>query len=265
MKDKSQQCQAMVGKRHAPNGPRRCKHNTARGVYCWQHLKEKDQLRITKVPDAKLGLITTEKRDKSDKIASFRDGTAQYAQPNIRPNAKKYKSILKATKDINKNTEITVPVASRAIKIISPPIPIKKKMRLIKPNHGPDPPELIFKPWPEDKIKPVRKKSSKPRMQRSRDEKYEILLLKKLVGLQKLFNDKKLADILKTPILNRVINVPKRESNKPTFQYGNILNELLTKERKRWIDHVNKSPNIKIKMTRDKADDIIKKLIKPKK
>jgi hypothetical protein len=122
--NKSQRCEAMVGKRHAPNGPRRCNHDTSRGIYCWQHLKEKDRLRIKKVPDAKLGLVTTVKREKSDKIASFNDGAAQYAQVSIRPNAKKVKSVLKATKDILKNTEVTVPASGR---VNLPIIPIKKK------------------------------------------------------------------------------------------------------------------------------------------
>ena len=53
----STRCTAMTGKRHAPDGPRRCNHDTTIKPYCWQHLKEKEGLRVTKVPDAALWML----------------------------------------------------------------------------------------------------------------------------------------------------------------------------------------------------------------
>ena len=134
----STRCAAMTGKRHAPDGPRRCNHDTTIKPYCWQHLKEKEGVRVTKVPDASLGLITTELRKKSSKFGSH---VVQYAQVAIRPNSKKIGRLLKAIKEIPKNAEVFVP-ASLAVKM---PIPIvKRKMKLIKPDHGPDLPPLVL-------------------------------------------------------------------------------------------------------------------------
>ena len=56
----NEQCHAMTGRRWAKE-PRRCKHTTNRGIFCWQHLKQKEGFRIKKstIPNAGLGLFTT--------------------------------------------------------------------------------------------------------------------------------------------------------------------------------------------------------------
>jgi hypothetical protein len=52
---------------------RRCKHTTLRGIYCWQHLKAIEHLRIKKstLLDAGLGLFTTVPIKKDVKITPY--------------------------------------------------------------------------------------------------------------------------------------------------------------------------------------------------
>jgi len=245
----SKRCIAIVGKRHAPDGPRRCNHDTARGDYCHQHLKEKQGLRIMKVPHAKLGLVTVKPIHKDDKIASFNDGVAQYAQPSIRSNAKVVKDYLKSTKDINKNSEVTIPAAGKATK------PLKSKMKLIKPIHMDLPPSP--KPRKPRVLKPKQPKlpsiSLKP-LPKTADERSIASLLNRLDVLRKLWNDQRMAGVLKVPITKRDIKLP------PTGpkQLGQLM-KLFRTERQAWVAHVNKGP---YKMTDEKAMALIDKMIK---
>ena len=249
----STRCTAMTGKRHAPDGPRRCNHDTTIKPYCWQHLKEKEGVRVTKVPDAALGLITTQLREKSSKFGSH---VVQYAQPAIRPNAKKIGRLLKAIKEIPKNAEVFVP-ASLAVKI---PIPIvkivKRKMKLIKPDHGPDLPPLILAVSP---VKKVKRAKPEKRVPRSNSDKHEIFILKRVIALQDLWNDAKLAHSLKIPVSQpRVINVPPRGDK----LFNTALEKLYRKEMDKYVDWVNKNP--RNAMTRAKLHDILDKIVQKK-
>ncbi len=235
----------LTGKRHAPEGERRCHHDTARGLFCWQHLKQREGLRITKVPHAKLGLVTTKPIPQNMKVTS---DAAEWAEPSIRPNAKKTGRTLKATKDIAKNTEVTVPATSAVIVK-------KKKMKLIKPQQNasilPIEPPLILPPSPKPKQKP------KPKVKaRSPADKHEIFHLKRLVALQDLWSDEKLAHELKIPVKKHVISVPARGDQ--LFNYP--LEKLLKKELQKWTAHVNKNP--RNAMTESKASAILEKIVK---
>ena len=243
----STRCTAMTGKRHAPDGPRRCNHDTTIKPYCWQHLKEKEGVRVTKVPDAALGLITTQLREKSSKFGSH---VVQYAQVAIRPNAKKIGRLLKAIKEIPKNAEVFVP-ASLAVKM---PIPIvKRKMKLIKPQHAPEPPPLVLAVTPVKKVK-----RAKP-VKRSNSDKHEIFILKRVIALQDLWNDTKLAQSLKIPVPQpRVINVPPRGDK----LFNTALEKLYRKEMDKCVDWVNKNP--RNAMTRAELHDILDKIVQKK-
>lgn len=256
----STRCHAMVGKRHAPNGTRRCNHDTARGLLCWQHLKEKEGLRITKASHG-MGVITTKPRKRNEKFGTI----ASFAQPSIRPNAKRVGDFLQATKDIRPGTEITVPAAERVKKARSAPVPPpKRKMRLIKPDHGDDPPELEFEPSPPSPkprkgslVPPTKKARAKP-VERSAADKHEIHFLKRMVALQDLWNDSKLAHELKIPVKKRVIDVPARGKQKFNLK----LEELLKTETKKWVKHVNQNP--RNAMTLSRAELILQDSVKRK-
>lgn len=79
----TQRCAAMTGKRWAKE-PRRCKHDTSRGIYCWQHLKEKEGLRVKKstVPGAGLGLFVTKPRKKGERITEYSGKRVVSRDPN---------------------------------------------------------------------------------------------------------------------------------------------------------------------------------------
>jgi len=257
----------MTGKRHAPQGPRRCKHRTSRGSFCWQHLKEKEGLRIMKVPNAKLGLVATKPFEKNDKVTEI--PTANFAQPSIRPNAKIRKRTLKATKDIAKNTEITVPVSGKSQQLpVVAPLPKKKKYRLIKPDHGPDMEDLppVIEEEEDAPKQPTRRGifDAKPRKKRipyTPQEKHEIFHLKRLIALENLWNDEKLAHKLKIPTSKRRFKVPSKKKG-ALFNYE--LEKMLKKETGDWVNYVNKA-NPRTRMTYDKAFDIIEKIVKERK
>ena len=137
---------------------------------------------------------------------------------------------------------------------------LEKKLRLIKPDHGPDLPDLVFQPWPEDIDRPQARKKAVLRKRKvlSNTDKHEVFLLKRLVVLQDLFNDKELSRELKIPVQKRVINVPARGDR----LFNTPLEKLLKAETTRWVDHVNKNP--RNKMTYSKAFDIIDKIVKRK-
>ena len=236
----STRCHAMVGKRHAPDGPRRCHHDTTRSLFCWQHLKEKEAVRITKGSDG-LGVVTTVPRKKDEKFGTV----AEFAQTSIRPNATRRGEKLQALKAIRPNTEVTVPAAPAAH---APPP--KRKMRLIRPDHGPEPPPLVFAPAPPTPPKKVRTKPA-----RSNADKHEIDLLRRVVALQDLWNDAKLAQSLKIPVATRVINVPARGDR----LFNTPLEKLYSKEMDKWIAHANQNP--RNAMTRLKLHDIIDKIL----
>ena len=256
----STRCHAMVGKRHAPNGTRRCDHDTARSIYCWQHLKEKEGLRITKMSDG-MGVLTTKPRKKNEKFGTI----ASFAQPSIRPNARRVGELLQATKDIRKGTEITVPAAKKAHLRSVPVPPPKRKMKLIKPDHGDEPPELVFDappPSPKQRkskgsVLPPKKPRAKP-VERSGADKHEIHFLKRVVALQHLWNDSELAHELKIPTAKRVIDVPARGKQKSNLK----LEQLLKEETKKWVKHVNKNP--RNNMTLSKAEFILQESVKRK-
>jgi hypothetical protein len=94
----------------------------------------------------------------------------------------------------------------------------------------------------------------KKRVPMSPQEKHELFHLKRLVALQHLWNDEKLAQSLKIPLVKRVINVPQKKKGE-LFNYG--LEKLLKTERGKWVKHVNQNP--RNKMTEAKAHDIIEK------
>ena len=129
-------------------------------------------------------------------------------------------------------------------KAVSAP-PGKKK--LIKPDHGPEPEDW---PVPEPDPEPVR-----ARVKRSPHEKHEIFYLKRLVALQQLWDDEKLATALKIPLVKHVINVPRRVEGK----FNKALEKLLIKERGEWVRHVNQNP--RNRMTDDRAYKIIEKAV----
>ncbi len=256
----STRCHAMVGKRHAPNGTRRCNHDTARSKYCWQHLKEKEGLRIMKASHG-MGVVTTKPRKKNEKFGTI----GSFAQPSIRPNAKRVGEYLVATTDIRKNTEVTVPAAERVKKkarerSVSPVPPPKRKMKLIKPDHGEDPPELVFEPPPpspkqpkKGSLAPKARAKAKPKTQA---DKHEIHFTKRIKALQVLWDDSDLAHELKIPRVKRVIDIPARGKQKINFK----LEELYKAETKKWVKHVNKNP--RNKMTFSKADYILQESTK---
>ena len=207
------------------------------------------------MPDAKLGLITTQPREKSSKFGSH---VVQYAQPAIRPNAKKIGRLLKAIKEIPKNAEVFVPAALAVKMPIPMPIPIvKRKMKLIKPDHGPDLPPLILAVSPVKM--PVKKvKRAKP-VPRSNSDKHEIFILRRVIALQDLWNDSKLAHSLKIPVSQpRVINVPSRGDK----LFNTALEKLYRKEMDKWVDWVNKNP--RNAMTRAKLHNILDKIVQKK-
>jgi hypothetical protein len=80
-----ERCHAMVGKRHAPNGERRCKHMTNRSNMCWQHLKEKQGFRIKKstIPNAGLGLFTTKPIARDKKVTDYSGDKISSNDPNF--------------------------------------------------------------------------------------------------------------------------------------------------------------------------------------
>jgi hypothetical protein len=64
---------------------RRCKHTTLRGIYCWQHLKAIEHLRIKKsilFPDAGMGLFTTVPIKKDVKITPYTGPVVVSHDPN---------------------------------------------------------------------------------------------------------------------------------------------------------------------------------------
>ena len=236
----SQRCIAIVGKRHAPEGPRRCNHDTARGQYCWQHLKEKEGLRIMKVPHAKLGLVTVKPIDRNNKVASFTNGVAQYAQPSIRSNAKVVKDNLKSTKTINRNSEVTIPAAGKATK------PIKPKLKLIKPK-------VLKAPKPiQSKLPTISLKA----LPKTADERSIISLLKRLDVLRKLWNDERMTSVLKIPMTRRDIIIPPEGPKR----LGQLM-KIFRTERQAWVAHVNKGP---YQMTDAKAMALIEKIANKK-
>jgi hypothetical protein len=62
----------------------RCKHITLRGRLCWQHLKQKEQLRITNstIPGANLGLFTTKPLVRGEDITRYTGRVVVNADPN---------------------------------------------------------------------------------------------------------------------------------------------------------------------------------------
>lgn len=76
-----QRCAATT-KRRGLN--RRCLHTTLRGMYCHQHLKQIEHLRIMKseLPEAKLGLFTTEDIPKGAVIAQYTGEEVVEADPD---------------------------------------------------------------------------------------------------------------------------------------------------------------------------------------
>lgn len=266
------QCIALVGKRWAPDGPRRCKHKTIRSKLCWAHLKEKEGLRVTKVPHAKLGLVTTKPIPKDEIVTSFdTSGAAEFAQPSIRPNAKIVKKDIKSIKDIDKNSEVTIP-ASTKVKLPKAIIeePKRKKMKLIKPDHGPDLPD-----WPavaeEPERKPRKPRVRKPKvpklhkpkgpkllpistkvLPKTADERSIDSLLIRLDVLERLYNSERMAKELKIPVAKHDIKLP------PTGpkRLGQLM-KLYRTERQSWVDRVNKGP---YQMTDEQAMEIIDKM-----
>ncbi len=235
----------------------RCKHTSLTSIYCWQHLKKNEGFRIKKVHGA-LGLVTTKPIEKGENVASYTPPLklAQWAKPSIRANTKVIRKgkVLRAIKDIAANHEVTTPFdLSAKPKPIIKPKPIVKKRKLIKPDHGPEPPELVFRAEPERAPKP---KPKIKRKARSPADKHEIFHLKRILALQDLYNDKNLAHELRIPVSHRVINVPPRGSQ--LFNYA--LEKLLKKEIQSWVDHVNQNP--RNRMTVSKANSIIEKIVK---
>jgi hypothetical protein len=246
----SKRCIAMVSKRWAPDGERRCNHDTSRGEYCWQHLKQLEGLRIMK--DGKdRSLVTTIPRHKGDLITP---DVGEFAQPAIRPNAKGRKK-LKATKDIAKNTEVTVPVIFKAR-----PEPVKRR-RLIKPVYV-EPEPYVPKPRV---IKPRVPKSPKPKgpkllpismkaLPKTPEERSIDSLIDRLNVLEKLWNSERMARLLKIPVVRRDIRLPPLGPKR----LGQLM-KLYRIERQAWIAHVNKGP---YQMTDEKAMGIIDKMVK---
>lgn len=76
-----QRCTAIT-KRRGLN--RRCLHTTLRGMYCHQHLKQLEHLRIMKseLPEAKLGLFTTQDIPKGAVIAQYTGEEVVEADPD---------------------------------------------------------------------------------------------------------------------------------------------------------------------------------------
>ena len=251
----STRCQAMVGPRHA-RVPRRCNHDTTRGVYCWQHLKQLEGFRIKKDE----GLVTTRPREKDTVVTTFvSPGVAAFAQPSIRPNTRVVKKTLKATKDIPVNSVVTVPAASAAEKI-------KKKLKLVKPYYDPK--------WDEPAVLPPSPKQQNARILPPKQkvvrrkilpyEKFERATLKRLNILQQLFSDLGMANKLKIPVSNHVIKIPLMSAVPRSVEKQNKvdkeLHSLLKSERKRWVKWVNQNP--RNEMTDERAFALIEKMAK---
>jgi len=241
----------MVSKRWAPDGERRCNHDTSRGEYCWQHLKQLAGFRIKKDD----GLVTTRPRQKNTVVTSFNPpGVAAFAHPSIRPNTRVSAQKLKATKDIPANTIVTVPAGGKSVPTPVPAPIQKKKLKLVKPYYDPK--------WDEPLHEPVRESEPKPKKPRKKiypSEKFERQILKRLKVLQELFSDKKMAERLKIQPSKHVIKIPQRDDVK---DIDKVLNKLLIKERKRWVAYINQNP--RNAMTDNKAYDLIEKLAKEK-
>lgn len=248
----TQRCKAIVGKRWAPNGPRRCNHDT-NYIYCWQHLKQLEGLRIMK--DGKdRSLVTTVPREKGDLITP---DVGEFAQPAIRPNAKGHKR-LKAIKDIAKNTEVTVPVTFAAR-----PEPAKRR-RLIKPVYV-EPEPYVPKPRKPRVVKPRVPKAPKPKgpklpriyekaLPKTPEERSIDSLTSRLRIMERLWNSERMARELKIPVVRRDIRLPPIGPQ----QLGKLMH-LYRTERQKWVAHVNKGP---YEMTDEKAMGIIDKMMK---
>ena len=123
-----------------------------------------------------------------------------------------------------------------------------KKKKLIKPAPAPEEPPLV-----------VEKDPKTPKQKRSPADKHEIFHLRRLVALESLWNDSKLATSLKIPLQRRVISVPARGDR----MFKLPLEKLLRSETSKWVAHVNANP--RNAMTFARANAIIEKIVTRKK
>ncbi len=175
-------------------------------------------------------------------------------------NKKTDTAYIKAKRDIEPGEEILVdygeeypwrePTKPKKVVPERKPFVHQPKKKLIKPIQPPEPEDW---PIPNPDLEPQVKAK---RVQRSPQEKHEIFHLKRLVALQHLWNDEKLAHSLKIPPVKRVINVPKKKKGE-LFNYA--LEKLLKKERGLWVKHVNQNP--RNNMTEARAHAIIEKSV----
>ena len=104
-------------------------------------------------------------------------------------------------------------------------------------------------------MEPKKPKPKAKRVQRSNIDKHEIFHLKRLVVLQKLWDDTSLNQKLEIPQVKHEIVVPRRVDGK----FDIALEKLLVKERGIWVQHVNQNP--RNRMTVARAHDIIEKAV----
>lgn len=132
----------------------------------------------------------------------------------------------------------------------------KPKMKLIKPDHGPDEyPPIVFK---DDEPKPAAKKKPVLSKQEKLDLKHEKYIRDRMRVVQDLFHDEKLAADLKVPVSKRVVKMPERGKLDPVA-WEQLMEKTLITNKALLVKHFNRNP--RNAMTSDKLYDIIEQVI----